>query len=399
MNTAKEKETKKKIYYIKYKKSSIFDNSPNITERNNNTKITEKITKKKYDKIFKPKEDSLTSRQRYIKSLYDIDLNELIKTPKKSHSKINRKPLRPLSSYTCKNNKKKYLHLFLSEKFNNNKKRKMSFFRQSSNNDENSIKILRTTTNHKLRSLHSKFSDIFNTNNKINYSEANKNKLSKNNNTIEKLNKTSMNIKRKIQPIINSENFSFREINPKNHIIKSEREKEQLLRRNVKEKAYNKKSDAKSENIKNELFPPIYKFKEKIKNKKTDINNLESVNYNIINNRKNNKREDYINLSSIVPSSEIVDKYEIIIPKNYNTINEMKLKNILHAEGIHFFNFSEHGDIIGGTKGRYSFKIRNSINDNKFKDKIKKVNCKFSKINVKLKKLSGNYSRKNTGLI
>ena len=66
---------------------------------------------------------------------------------------------------------------------------------------------------------------------------------------------------------------------------------------------------------------------------------------------------------------------------------------------MHFFNFTEQGDVIGGNKGKYIFKIRNSNNEKNFNDKIKKVNSKFNKFNVKLKKVDDNHSRKKTDLI
>jgi hypothetical protein len=280
----------------------------------------------------------------------------------------------------------------------------MSFFRESSVNDENALKILRTTRNHKLRSFYSKTSDIFNTHNTSTSSVKIDKKSEKNKNN-EILNKTSDNI-RKVKPISlkmgrmrNTKNFFLRELTSKNNTIRSEREKEELLRKKVKDKSFHKKSFAKEKIIKDEVLPPMYEYKLKNKNRKTNINNLESVNYNIINNRNSSIRELYSTLSSTKPNFEKVSNYEIIIPNNFKQSNEVKLKNILHAEGLHFFNFTEQGDVIAGNKGKYIFKIRNSNNEKNFKDKIKKVNSKFTKLNVKLKKVDDNHSRKKTDLI
>ena len=240
-------QNKRQIFYLKYKKSSIFDNnlSSYNTGNNSKSKITDKITSKRYDNIFIPKIDTLTSRQRYIKNLYNIDKVELAYTPKKFHSKIKRKSLGsnfplPLSA-------------------RNYKKRKMSFFRESSNNNYKTLKILRTTNNHKIRDYYSKFSDIFNLNNNIlSYSDKNKNQSSnisnKDSDSGQGINSNLLKLRIKpiqinLKGINNKKNVFQRELILKNNIIKSEREKEELLRRKVKEKIYNKKNQTKKENI------------------------------------------------------------------------------------------------------------------------------------------------------
>ena len=136
----------------------------------------------------------------------------------------------------------------------------------------------------------------------------------------------------------------------------------------------------------------------KILNKKTNINNLESVNYNIINNKKSNIRQEYTSLSAIKPSFEKILNYEIKVPKDFNKVNEVQLKNILNSEGLHYFHFSEEGDIISGRKGKYIFKVRNTNNEKDYKLKIKKINSKFKKLNVKLNKVNRNYSKKKSEL-
>ena len=100
-------DSKREMLYLKYKKSNIFDHSPNRTGMKENSKITDKITNRKYDKIFVPKIDNLTSRQRYIQNLYKIENNELACTPKKRVSKIRRKNLN-YSANNSKINKKNY---------------------------------------------------------------------------------------------------------------------------------------------------------------------------------------------------------------------------------------------------------------------------------------------------
>ena len=397
-------DSKREILYLKYKKSNIFDPSPYSTETNEHSKITDKITNRKYDKIFVPKIDNLTSRQRYIQNLYKIENNELACTPKKRVSKIRRKNLN-YSANNSKINKKNYYNSINEKNYNN---KNLSFYCESSINDKKSLKLLRTTTNHKIRSFYSKCSDIFNVNAPSPF------KNDKNNRTVLLYNeKTNIdNISKtpdstmKIKPlpinykkIKNTKNYLQRELNARNNLIKSEGQKEEALRKKMKSKIFNRKKEAKKENIKNEILPPMYEFKLKLKNKKTNINNLESVNYNIINNKASKIRQEYTNLSSVKPSFGDISNYEILIPKNFNQVNEIKLKNILHSEGIHFFNFSEQGDIIGSNKGKYLFKVRNSNNEKEFNNKIKKINSKFSKINIKLNKIKVNHSKKKSDLI
>ena len=397
-------ESKRELYYLKYKKSSIFNSFKDNNDRNKDSKVTDKITNKRYDKIFEPKMDYITSRQRYIKNLYKNDNIDLKISSKKYHSKIKRIKSRSNSKTNIINSN------ILFHSLNENKiniKRNMTFYKDNSNNNRKSPALIRKKNNRKLRTIYSRNNDSIIINNILTNSQIIKDAsiISNKERNINEGNKTQDNINyNKIRPIKfdmkkikNSKNYLENEFKLKNNNIKCEREKEELLKRKVKEKAFNRKNFIKDENNKNELLPPIYKFKQKIKNKKTNLNNLESVNYNIINNKSSKMREEYTNLSSIKPSFEKVTSFEIKIP-NDNKTNGIKIKNILHSEGLHFFNFSEEADIISGNKGKYIFKIRNSYNDKSFKDKIRKINSKFKKLNVKLNKTDRNYSKKKSEL-
>ena len=406
MNDAKI-ESKREMDYYKYRKSSIFE--PYILEKKDTSNITEKITKRKYDKIFVPKLQTITSHQRYIDNLYRSDLNNPAFTPKKIHSKIKRNLYRNKSV----NNPTFYKDILfrnLNETNKINKTTKNFFLKENSNNyDDKRLEILRTTTNHKVRSFYSRYSDIFNLKNNKPFNEENQNKTS----IMKSRKKDKKNgskkleyLKQRIKPIekkfyktikIPDTNIETKK-NTRYNKIKSEREKEELLRKKVQDKTFHRKNLLKIDNIKYESMPTLYQTKIEINNKKTNLNNLESVNYNIINNKKSSKNEEYIKLSSIKPSFQKITNYEIKVPKNYAEANELKLKKILSMEGIHFFNFSEQGDLIGGNKGKFVFQIRNSNNDNKYNDTMKKINSKMSKMNVMLKKTNKNYLKKKTDL-
>ena len=98
----------------------------------------------------------MTSRQRYIQNLYKIENNELACTPKKRVSKIRRKNLN-YSANNSKINKKNYYNSINENNYNN---KNLSFYCESSINDKKSLKLLRTTTNHKIRSFYSNLWDF-----------------------------------------------------------------------------------------------------------------------------------------------------------------------------------------------------------------------------------------------
>ena len=235
---------------------------------------------------------------------------------------------------------------------NNFNKKSQNFFLKESLNDydEKRFHILRTTTNHKVRSFYFKYSDIFHLNNNdIIYPETKKYKSSimnsrkKNKNTKSKI---AEYLKRQIKPLdrdYNKIKFFNKNanigINKRYNRIKSEREKEELLRKKVKQKEFNRKDISKIFSNENKSMPALYKAKRGINNKKANLNNLESVGYNIFNNKNSNKIEEYITLSSKKPSYLELTNYEIKMPKNYNQVNDLKIKKLLTSKGIHFFIF------------------------------------------------------------
>ena len=120
-------------------------------------------------------------------------------------------------------------------------------------------------------------------------------------------------------------------------------------------------------------------------NRKTNLSNISSVNYNIIRTDPNSNINDkYEKLSNIKPTPSDYENYEIIIPKNFNKINESKIKNILHSQGLHYFDFKTDADIVGGEKGKYTFNIRKSDleKNNNINKAIKKLEEKY---NIKMK--------------
>ena len=165
------------------------------------------------------------------------------------------------------------------------------------------------------------------------------------------------------------------------------------IRNDVDSRKYNKISLILNKDFSNTDFIPFLHGM----NTKTNATNIESVNYDIISNKKNNLYDKYNKLSNKKASESEYDNYEIIIPKNYNKLDGQKLKNMLHAEGVHYFGFSEQVN-IGGDKGKFKFKIRKSNLDKNNKNNcVSKLSKKLSSsFNVKLKKTDKVNERKTT---
>ena len=155
------------------------------------------------------------------------------------------------------------------------------------------------------------------------------------------------------------------------------------LHKNIENKKYYKKSLLLNKDFFNTDFVP---FLHKMKTK-TNASNIESVNYDIISNKANNLYDKYKKLSNKKAKNEQYEKYEIIIPKNYTKLESSKIKNMLHAQGVHFFEFREQAK-VAGDKGKFEFKIRTTNYDknNKNNNIMEKLSNKLIKnFNIKLK--------------
>lgn len=434
MNTANIT-SKREWLYLKYKKSSIFEDTPYSTERKYNdteSRVTDKITNRKYDNIFTPRFIEMTARERYTQNLLTSDN----KSPSiKTHRALSLKKKLSISTGTqteiinrkknIKDSRSEYLKTVQNSDIKNKSKNKSvsklvrrakSFYsKENKNLDLNSYKkdnIMKNGNDSRSRNLYSITLNAFNvanfSSNVINHNEKkNEQKdileLKSENNIFLESKKTTKNTIIKPIPISNFFNkthkgfFKYESERKNNDKLLSENDRKKILYKNVKEKKFNKISIEKAEKLINGNLPPMYQIQSLLK-KKTNIGNLESVNYDIITTKENTSRENYYNLNSMKAKYEEINNFEIIVPKNYNGFDEYKLKNVLYSEGLHFFNFHEKGDIIGGEKGKFEFKLRNSKLDKNIQEKIRKVNYKFNKMNVKLKKIEKNSSKKKTDL-
>ena len=352
--------------------------------------VTDKITNGKYENQFTPRYQEISSRERYINNFYSPK-HQREKTPR-----IRRSPKKQqyetinISAYDIKcrdmyNNCNATDYKMRRSKSVFNEK-----FRDNKYND-----ILKTTRNSRVRKLFAMSSDIFNLNNTSTNVIAQKtikpDNYSRNKKTIHLGNESNYVHYRSNRNLNKIKRNKYIKLN------KSSREEEKNLissdnqKKLMKEKleTFNSKVDSKQFNRSSYLLrkdynqannKPLFNM-----NRKTNLSNISSVNYNIISTDPNSNINDkYEKLSNIKPTPSDYENYEIIIPKNFNKINESKIKNILHSQGLHYFDFKTDADIVGGEKGKYTFNIRKSDleKNNNINKAIKKLEEKY---NIKMK--------------
>ena len=359
----------------RYSKSSIFDPLPN-NNFNTNPKqgyeIADKITNKVYNQNFVPKYKEISSKERYNQNLYSHKNTAPLPTKKKMKSNIDLNA----EQIKCRD-------MYGNYNVNEYRQKKNKNYSQEHFKNENINKILKTTQDSRLRKLCSMSSNIFNVDeNSIKCENRVVDYMNKKPN--DKITKKEENIKMRRK---SSKNFLTNEVSRKNSFIKNEQEKRKSIDRDVKEKKYNKTKQMTNYNSE---YTPVYKIKD---NNKTNFSNIESVKYDIISTQKNNLNKQYCNLSNLKAAPEEIENYEIIVPHNYNKMQEIKIKNILGDEGMHYFNLKEEGDIVGGEKGRYLFNVRRSSLEKDNNNQVKNITKKLNKLNVKFHKIIPNRAK------
>ena len=358
----------------KYSKSTIFDPLPNNnynTRQNQSYKITDKITNKAYDQSFIPRYPDITSKDRYNQNLYSHKNLNPIPIPKKINSNMNLNA----AQIKCRD-------MYDNYNVNEYRQKKIQNHSEDHFSNENINKIVKTTQDSRLRKLCSMSSNIFNVDETSAKCE---------NRVADYMNKKSINtnnrygenvkIKRK-----NSKTYLPNAILKKNSFSKIEQERKISLDRDVKEKKYNR---IKIPSLNSE-YTPLYKLRD---NNKTNFTNIESVKYDIISTQNNELNNQYSHLSNLKAAPEEIENYEIIVPHNYNKMQEIKIKNILGDEGMHYFNLKEEGDIVGGEKGRYLFNVRRSSLEKDNNNQVKNITKKLNKLNVKFHKIIPNRAK------
>ena len=412
--------------------------------------LTEKITNETFTNVYIPKnsETIIPPGQRYMQNFPENSLrsyhtqNNMIKVNKINRSRNYSKNDDLFEKENISRNNQDECNIIRNKTQYKNKRPSSIFIKKALNRED----ILRTTNDSRTRKIYSMASDIFNLencstnlvndssffNNSINSNVNNnynsvdnihlgneENHVNKNikyfniednddnsdNNSNSNFNcNSNLNIEKKNYPPrinkyglnLNSSKGLLEKGNGEFSIKKARSihlNRLKSIRNDVKNKKYNRISLILNKDFSNTDFIPFLHGM----NTKTNASNIESVNYDIISNKKNNLYDKYNKLSNKKASISEYDNYEIIIPKNYNKLDGQKLKNMLHAEGVHFFGFSEQAN-IGGDKGKFKFKIRKSnLNENDSNNCIKKLSKKLSStFNVKLKKTDEVNERKTT---
>ena len=393
-------------------KSNNNNTLRNILDKRKEKPVTDKITNISFHKQTKPQINEISSRQKYLDNIAKNSQMPYIE--KNNSNKKMGKIRRSIKSHSVgKNNENAFSekndndyddnlsisrthsgHSLTFRSFSHFKnlkkkgtkteykeKRSKSFFADRLSEKEN---ILKTTNNSRIRKLYSMSSDIFNLDNCSTNLIQNKTfykDKDKNNNKLMKSSKG----------LLERGNCEFSIEKARSINIKRMKK----LEEKVENKKFNKLSLLLNKDFANTDFVP---FLHKMP-KKTNASNIESVNYDIISNKTNNLYDKYNKLSNKKSTFLDYDNYEIVIPKSYSGLDSSKLKNLLHAQGIHFYNFHEQVSI--GEKGRYQFRIRkpnlndnnNTINNNN--KKIENLSKKLINVfNVKLKKNGEKFEKK-----
>ena len=352
--------------------------------------VTEKITNIIFPKEYPKINTEISSRERYLNNILKNSLkpyNDNNIFPKLSKIKrsrnIQNKTFDDINSINSSRSNNRSIHSFRSFSYikkyrtENKFKRSQSVFTNRTYDKE---KILRTTNNSRIRKLYSMSSDIFNL-------EDCSTNVVENNSNYYTYTETLSNLRNENKDLNynteesedNIEKISFKKNKIKKYNTNINIKSIKHIDKPFGNKNFNKKSLNLNKDFGNSDFVP---FLHRIKAKtKTNVSNIESVNYDIISNKENNLYDKYKKYSNKKDKALEYDNYEIIIPKNYNKLDSYKLKNLMHAQGIHFFGFREQAK-IAGDKGKFTFKIKkNNLDTNK---KINNNNKNIEQLSRKL---------------
>lgn len=423
---------RRKEMYLKYKKSTIFnDGNPGATGL-----ITTKINKKKYNQTFEPKYNEKNAREQYIKQFWKKDpqcfpikstnpkTNANAKLSKSFYSKknLNANEIMCRDMYSNCNPKEYQMRRSKSSYL---KRSKECFNSITTNNTIRNSNANAKEMNSKERFVDSLQSNIFfssERNSNANESKHSLEKIDSNNNRISiyPLGNSNgiSNLKIPNSRITHSKltsNFDWKYVNTE---ISSER-----LSLNVNKLNGNCNGNHFKKNISNEND---HKRRQNLLNghQKENFINLNSVNYDIITNteggiaskngivNKANSRPKVLN-DSLIPnqqkksiqisngnsSSRTVnhcketDEYQIDVPKEFDKLNIKEIKNMFYSAGIHLYKCETRANSLSNGSGKIVFKVRKDKNDCEYLTKIKTINSKIANSQMALNKTLRNTLR------
>ena len=383
----------RRMFYNRYKTSSIFN-----TEAPPNVQMKDNISSKSnYQKIFDPKYDKMTSKERYWKEMRFND------SKNKTMRSLSIKEIRKKKELEEKRNNLNGAEIMCRDMFNGYdtkkyllKRNKSTFYLRSYLTD---FSLNDKSTKYE-RSLAYTCSNIFYDKEKDNQIQKSFRESKENKNWIKINNRRPYRILRKQKSWSDFE----KELSQRKKRFSHSKFATDMdwKTTNTEDLRYSTESDIDSVLSEGWTSRKSYRRvnilrREYIgdKNNKKLEQNKESVKYNILSGRDRNDElsiKIYDKYNKYQPSVEF---YEIDIPRNFDLTDINTIRNIFASRGIHAFKIEESSNYVNNKSGKITLRIRkNNIFDEKIYDKninnIKKI---ISKKDMKLNKVEGNKAK------
>ncbi len=358
----------RKIFYKKYKSSDIFNTDLSISE--NIPPITPKPNERKYNKIFEPQYNTLSSYEMYLKQFYIKDNSKIKKlsTEKKYNNFINH--MRKKSdNYQMRRNysaRGRYFSEFFGEKYYHNNKEKYK-----------KDKLKRINSFYEIRS--------------INFPKENINNHSNLNNLTSRTFSQEKKFESNLSNIFFDKPKNFKYKKPEKINNKSlEKEITNLKKNKISKLNLPYKYDWKYLNTEIATKKNIQNYKE-LKNKKIYNSKPKDFTKETSDNTFSPYKEKRENYKKIQPDKDHY-KYEIIGNKNlFLKLEPITIKRMFLDNGIHIYNLC--GDITNNdliTQGKVTFNLRKDKNDKSFDKKFENICQKINSYGVKLNEVITN---------
>lgn len=87
-------------------------------------------------------------------------------------------------------------------------------------------------------------------------------------------------------------------------------------------------------------------------------------------------------------SNKEIEQYEINSKLNFDTVDAGKIKQMFLSQGIHIYNYEDHGSSVNGYQsGRIAFNIRRDKNDHLIQVKINQIKSQIQALGLKIKQI------------
>lgn len=372
-------------FYLKYKKSGIFDDEDPLSDKSQN--ITLKVNKGKCTCEFKPNYNEYEARDKYLKDYWNVDVKKNSQNLKSTKNKEEKPYNAQYTNYNqCKTNgneskngfsvRRQYIKEFLtnnifeeskSEVKNNSMKlnRSKSFFQPRTKTEvvlEGDAHCGRA----RFQKIESLASNVFNVKEKERIVWK-KDRQIPSESTGESISLPMKTEKSKI-PSVFDWRYNNIELSSKSHLIRSKtidpflRKQQDLISHFEEDDKKTKMINSRNRlNIDNKnMFIPVYATKS------IDI-------------RPNR------NLIHRFPDDKEVELYELSTKENFIKVDCKTIKKMFLSNGIHMYAFEEDGSTVDGfQKGKISFRIRKDKNDHDTTKKMKQLKEEMKSMGLKM---------------